>query len=56
MDIHFVSILCPHVHGHEMDVHRISDFGHPLMTDIWTFIENPVLDLYSYIIIVDSYI
>jgi len=36
MDIHFVSILCPHVHGHEMDVHRpISDshqwliFGRP---------------------------
>jgi len=38
IDIHFVPILCPHVHGHEMDVHRISNFGHPLMTDIWTSI------------------
>jgi len=45
MDIRFRSILRPHVHGHEMDVHRTSDFGRLLMVNFWTSIGYSDLDV-----------
>jgi len=45
MDIHFISILRPHVHRHEMNIHRTSDLRHPLMANIWTSTRCPVLDV-----------
>jgi len=45
MDIHFMSILRPHVHGHEMTVHRTSDSRHPLTANIWMFTKCPILDV-----------
>ena len=45
MDIRFRSILRLHVHGHEMDVHRMSDFGRLLMANFWTSIGSSDLDV-----------
>ena len=45
MDIRLKSILHPHVHGHEMDIHCMSDFGRLLMANFWTSIGYLDLDI-----------
>lgn len=46
LDVHRMSSICPFyvrtLNGHKMDIHRISNFGHPSVTRIWTSMGCPV--------------